>query len=732
MSLSTRKRTRRRYRPKPRNKALIALAVLVALGALGVASALGYVLSIAAGAPPLNQLKPRNPGGFSVVYARDGESLGVIQANELRKPIPSYQIPQVLKEATVAIEDARFYKHKGVDYVGIVRAAVKDVESGGKVQGASTITMQLVRNLYYTGQRSFQRKIREAKLAEELENKHNKDWILTSYLNTIPYGTYGGQSAIGVWAASRMYFGKPPSKLTLAQAALLAGLPQAPTDYSPVRSPQAAKARRNEVLAAMAKQHYITQQQAQNAMSSPLHVNMSDYFQKHREDFFFDYVKDQLFQAFGAREVRRGGLRVYTTIDLHKQEQARQAIQEKLAGIGPSSAIVTIDPHNGQILAMASSADYGKSKFNLAAQGHRQPGSSFKTMALMTALREGVDPNTTYYVSKPLDFYDPTYGHIQTHTFENTYAGSMNLVRATIASDNTVYMQLALDLGPQNIKQTAYDMGITTHLDGYPAETLGGLTLGVSPLEMADAYATIASGGIYHKPVAITKIREANGTVLKGKTLPKSLRPVAQRRFSDGVTAEATKILEMNVQQGTGVNAQFGCPAAGKTGTTSDFSDGWFVGFTPRLSTAVWVGYPQASIHMLTEYHGGPVQGGSFPAEIWGAYMGMAHGAFCGPFPPPTHPIVYKPFYGRYARGGLPPGTSSGSSGFGYGTGTTPTTPTSPGTTTAPGTASTPPPTGTGNGNGNGNGNGGNGTGGTGFNPNLYESPPQPSPAPGH
>ena len=715
MSRSHRNRRRRRQRGKPRNKVLLGLAVLVAIAGLAGLSAVGYVVSIAASAPPLDSLKPRDPGGFSVVYARDGKRLGVIQANELRKEIRSTQIPQVLEDATIAIEDARFYEHKGVDYMGVIRAAVKNLESGKKVQGGSTITMQLIRGLYTSDERTYKRKIREAKLAEELENEHSKDWILAKYINSVPYGTYGGQTAIGAWAAAKTYFNKPVADLTLPQAALLAGLPQAPTQYSPIRSPGAAKARRNQVLAAMGKERMITETQVAEAQAAPLGTDLSSYFQKRREDFFFDYVKDKLYESFPAREVRRGGLRVHTTIDLEKQEAARAAIQGRLAGIGPSAAIVTIDPDNGQILAMASSSDYGKSKFNLAAQGHRQPGSSFKTMALMAALRRGIDPDSTYYVSKPLNFDDPTYGHIEVKTYSSTYSGSINLRSATLKSDNSVYQQLALDLGPENIRQTAYDMGIETKLDAYPAETLGGLRLGVSPLEMATAYATIASGGVYHKPRAITKIRTADGTYLKGKDLPKKLRPFAERRFSDGVTAEATSILKANMSGGTGGKAQTGCPAAGKTGTTDGHSDGWFVGYTPKLSSAVWVGYPDSQVRMYTEYHGGSVAGGTFPAEIWGDYTRAVMGGYCEDFPAPTQPMTFTKFYGKYASSGR----SSSSTGT-YDPSATPTPSATdeeavePATTAAPeGTTETEDQ-----------------AGGNGYDPSLYESPPQEAPTP--
>jgi penicillin-binding protein 1A len=691
---------------------LLALGVVFAIAGIAGLSAVGYVVSIAASAPPLDSLKPRDPGGFSLVLDRNGHRLGVIQARDLRKEIPADRIPQNIKDATVAIEDARFYKHKGVDYMGVIRAALKNLESGKTVQGGSTITMQLVRTLYGSEEKSYKRKIREAKLAEELEDEHTKEWILAKYINTVPYGTYGGQTALGVWAASKTYFDKHPRKINLAQAALLAGLPQAPSEYSPVRDPAAAKSRRNAVLDAMARQGMISDLQAAEAKASPLQLDMSKYFQKRREDYFFDYVKDQLYETFPRRVVRRGGLRVYTTIDPAKQELARNAIAGRLAGIGPSAAIVTIDPSNGEILTMASSSVYGQSKFNLPAQGHRQPGSAFKTMALMTALRRGVDPDATGYVSKPLNFEDPTYGHIETKTYDGSARGYLSLRRATLYSDNTVYMQLALDLGPENVRQTAYDMGITSKLEGYPAETLGGIKYGVSPLEMAGAYATIASGGVWHKPIAITKIRTADGTVLKGKTLPRKLRPEAERRFQDGVTAKATEILEQNIQGGTGGSAATGCPAAGKTGTTDQHSDGWFVGFTPKLATAVWVGYPDANTYMYTEYHGGPVNGGSFPAEIWGDYTQQAMGGFCGDFPPPEHPMTFTKFYGRYASTARPTTTTSPSTG-------TETAPTDETATADPGTG-----TGTGTAPSDGTGTGGTGA----YDPDLYESPPQEDP----
>ena len=362
----------------------------------------------------------------------------------------------------------------------------------------------------------------------------------------MPYGTVGGQSAIGAKAAARIYFNKRLGQLSLREAAMLAGLPQAPSLYSPLRSPGAAKARRNDVLREMARSGMITQATAEKTMRRGLGLDPSTYFTRRRESYFFDYVKDELIKEYGASTVRLGGLQVRTTVDLKKQQEARAAIAERLGDIGPSSAIVTINPKNGYIEAMASSAGYGESKFNLAAQGHRQPGSTFKVMALMAALRAGVDPDATHYTSKsPTKFDDPTYGPIDVSTYADTSAGNISLRKATLLSDNSVYIQLALDVGPDKVKQAAWDLGIRSKLNGYPAETLGGLTDGVSPLEMANAYATIASGGYRNRPTAITRVTFPDGR----KELPARWKVKRTKAFEDGVTAKATEILEQNMHQ---------------------------------------------------------------------------------------------------------------------------------------------------------------------------------------
>ena len=556
--------------------------------------------------------------------------------------MPWSDLPVALRRATVAIEDERFYKHEGVDLNAIVRAGVKNLESGETVQGGSTITQQLVRALYIKDpQRNFARKIREAKLASELEEEHSKSWILHNYLNSVPYGTVEGRTAIGAEAAAVTFFDKHASKLNLHESALLAGLTQAPSQYNPFRNAQAAVERRNDVLKKMLDNNYITRTEYEDAAGQDLDLKRGRRYVQRREPYFFDYMQEQLIERYGVGVVRRGGLRIHTTINPKMQDVARDAINSYYADpAGPSSAIVTIDPSNGEIKAMASSGAYQDRRFNLAAQGHRQPGSAFKTMVLTAAVRKGIDPDSTSYTSKPLNLNDPAYGTWQVKTFGNTYSGTISLTRATLSSDNSVYAQLILDIGPKSVCETAKLLGIQTKLDCYPAEGLGGLRLGVTPLEMASAYATLASGGIRHRPTAIAKVVFPDG---KSEKLGK---PKGKRVMTDGQAYEVTKILKMNVTSGTGTSANYGCPAAGKTGTTDEAKDAWFVGYTPKLSTAVWVGYPDAGIAMPG------AQGGRYAAPVWNAFMFPASDGYCEDFPLPEEAFVASPFFGKYSSTG--------------------------------------------------------------------------------
>jgi penicillin-binding protein 1A len=618
---------------------------------LGAVVAIGYVLSVAQSAPGLDSLAPKLAGASSQVFAANGTRLGFIQSDVLRSPITTAQMPKVLRNATVAIEDQRFYKNDGVDLTGIFRSAVKDVLHGQALQGASTITMQLMRNLYLgSDTHSFKQKIDEAKLAIEYNKRHSKRSILTDYLNSVAYGTVGGQTALGVQAAARIFFNESASQLNLQQAALLAGLPQAPSQYNPFLYPGSAHKRRNEVLGKMAELHYISHEQALAAQHAPLGVHHGDYYTRRQESFFFEYVRKQLVRRYGLTRVEQGGLKVYTTIDLNMQRKARTAIAQVLNQEGdPASAIVTINPHNGYIDAMAESQSYDQSQYNLASQGHRQPGSTFKAIVLADALSRGVDPNSTYYVSHTLQpGWLPGYPTYEVKTFENTSSGnSINLVQSTLKSDNTVYAQLAADLGEETVTQMAYKLGVREHLNSTAGEALGGLTVGVSPLEMANVYATLADGGWRNTPIAITKV-----VFPDGHTDTNWGRPHRVKVLSNGVTAEETEILHQNVLSGTAARSAINCPSAAKTGTTSELVDAWLDGYTPNYSTSVWMGYPKQDVPM-TDVHGQPQQGGYLPAEIWHAYMAaVTEGEPCVQFPSPTEQISYQPFFGKFASTG--------------------------------------------------------------------------------
>jgi penicillin-binding protein 1A len=630
---------------------LIVGGTAFAAALIAVLAGISWGLKVAHSEKPVRDLNRHVSGGLSSVYAANGERLGFIQADVLRTPVGWNSIPASLRDATVAIEDQRFYKHEGVDFEGIIRAAVKDLANGQALQGASTITMQLMRNLYLgSDRRTLKQKIIEAKLALEYEEEHSKRFILTEYLNSVPYGTVGGQTAVGVQAASRVFFNKPASQLDLQQAALLAGLPQAPSQYNPFSDPSEARRRRNEVLAKMAQLHYISKARADAAEHAGLEVEHGTFYQQRKEEFFFEYVRELLDRRYGRQAVQQGGLKVYTTIDLHMQHLARKAIGEVLnEPEDPAAAIVTINPANGDIEAMAESEKYGQSQYNLAADGHRQPGSTFKAIDLADALSRGIDPNSTIYDSHTLaPGWLPAYPTYGVKTFGGEQSGATNLVQATLKSDNTVYAQLAADLGESTITEMARKMGVVSSLQSYAAEALGGLHLGVTPLEMANVYATLADGGWRNTPIAITKVAFPNGHVDSNWG-----KPQRTKVLSEGVTGEETRILHLNTQSGTAANSAVSCPTAAKTGTTSEFIDAWLDGYNSEYSTVVWMGYPNKRVSM-TSVHGEVQQGAALPSVIWRDYMSaVIEGHPCAPLHESSTGISFQPFYGKFAATGL-------------------------------------------------------------------------------
>ena len=649
--MTQRGRRRQRRRGSVGTKVAIVAGVVLAVIAIAAIGVTSWVLNVAADAPSLASCKTAERHGNSVIYAANGERLGAIVSPEASAPVPQAKIPRQLKLATVAIEDQRFYEHGGVDTLGILRAAVTDLEAGEAVEGGSTITQQLVRNLCIEHpKKTLERKIEEAKLALEYSEHHSRRQILGQYLNTATYGTVEGSTAVGVGAAARIYFSRPAWKLDVVQMALLAGLPQAPSQYNPLLYPRAAVARRNEVLRKMAKLGYLAPRRARKLEKHDLELSPShDYF-AHREPYFFDYVEHLLIAHYGADEVRRGGLQVHATLSPELQQVGRAAIAEALyEPTDPASAFVSIDPRNGDIRAMVNSTDYASDQFNLAAQGHRQPGSTFKAFVLTTAIKQGIDPYSTYYESKPLDLNLPQWGHWEVHTADEGYQGTINLQQATVTSDNTVFAQLDLDVGPENVAATAKSMGITTHLQGLPAEGIGGLKYGVSPLELSAAYATLASGGIRRRPVAIAKV------VLPGGKVDHPQGPQPKRVLSPAVAWQVTRLLRDNITEGTGTAAYTGCVGqAGKTGTTDDETDAWFSGYQPNLATAVWVGYPESNAISMTSVHGITVFGGTFPAEIWHSIYANA-GVKCEEFDEPEEGIEWSPGFGQFTAAA--PGT---------------------------------------------------------------------------
>jgi penicillin-binding protein 1A len=599
---------------------------------LGVAGgmAAGWALNVYNSAPPLSSLKPVQKGRSSAIYAADGSLIGFIRSSNVRQPVPSRALPQKLKDATVAIEDKNFWSHGALDPAGIARAAWKDLLAGGKpVQGASTITQQLVRNLYIQNpEETIKRKLIEAHLAVDLFNVHSREWILTSYLNTAPYGTVEGQTAVGAEAAAQTYYGIPAKELNLTEAALIAGLPQAPSEYNPFLDPAAALQRRNEVLAAMEEQGYISPARYRKARVSGLGLHPGHKYRVIRDPFLFDLVQQELIDRYGINTVRNGGLKAYTTIDPELQERAQEAVESCSVCYpegGPAAGLASVNPANGEIVALASTEGYStESQFNYAWQAHRQPGSSFKVYVLTTAIKQGIDPYTTYYDgTSPVTLQIPGGGSWTVHNAEPG-GGVMPLSMATWDSVNAVFAQLDLDVGPENVTHTARQMGIEAPLESVPAEAIGGLRVGVTPLEMADAYATLASGGVHHAPTAIGRVEFPDGNV------DEPASDSGDRVLTEGEAYEVTKLLEGVITQGTGAGYTYmGCTSeAGKTGTSEGLSDAWFVGYTPLYSTAVWVGHPQSR-----EYTG---FGGPTAGPIWRSFMESAAGGNCPEFEVPS------------------------------------------------------------------------------------------------
>jgi penicillin-binding protein 1A len=636
MSLRSRQRRQTRTRGSVGKTITAVLVGVLAIVACGIGGLAIWVLNVAADAPDIDTLRPANDGANSQVFDSAGNSLGYVQSDILREPVKLKKIPKDLQEATIAIEDSNFYEHGGVDYGAIIRAAVANAEAGEVKQGASTITQQLVRNLYIEDPKdTIERKIKEARMAQQYEDEHSKNQILNEYLNTATYGTNLGKSSVGVQAAAVTFFDKDVEDLGLRESAMLAGLPQAPSEYNPFTNPNAAIKRRNEVLDAMADQGYITPAKAAKIKDTGPGLQGGDRYTTRSQPFFFDFVQNELIDKYGLKKVRQGGLKVYTTLNPTDQAAAEQAILNAPPVYGAARALVSTDTNTGAILAMASSQSYDTSQFNLAATGERQPGSSFKPFVLTTAVNQGMDPETTTFPAPSTITLTPPGS--EPWTVSGGAGGSITLADATANSVNTVFAQLGVDVGPANFDEMAHKMGITSELQGVYAEALGGTSTCCTVLEMSNAYATLANGGVHHDPTAITKVVFPNGKVDKPEDSE------GTRVISDGVAYTVANVMEGTLDFGTAQGYDLpGCTAAGKTGTTEEQSDAWFVGYTPDVSTAVWTGNPDARTPL-------PGYGATLSAPVWQDYMEVAATKGCRDFPAPKDPADLSAYSGSSA-----------------------------------------------------------------------------------
>jgi penicillin-binding protein 1A len=597
---------------------LILLLLLFAVSF--VAFAFGLVSAVASDLAALEPTKKKQVEQLGYIYASDGKTvLAVLHGDESRVVVNSDEIAPVMKQAIVSVEDRRFWAHRGVDFRGIMRAVWADVRNKSLVQGGSTITQQFVKNTYTKRERTISRKLKEAALAWQLERRWSKDRILTAYLNTI----YFGNGAYGIEMAARVYFHSHASRLTLPQAALLAGLPASPGAFDPVENPSRARLRRATVLNLMVQQGLITRKDAVETNREPLPKAKDVRLPagRSRQPYFAEYVKQQLVPYYGSGTVFGAGLKIYTSIDLEIQRLAEDAIKKLLPDKrGPAASLVAIDPRDGRVLAMVGGRNFHKSQFNLAVQGERQAGSAFKPFVLATALSQGISPQTTF-TSKPtvINLGDKLWA---VNNYENSYLGTIDLNDATTFSDNAVYAQLTAQVGPKNVARMARRLGITSKLDDYFAIGLG--VNAVNPLEMARAFGTFANGGeridgslLGNRPRAVMR-------VVEGKRVDRN-EAVERPVLAPNQNATLTSMLQDVVRSGTGKRAALGDrPVAGKTGTTENYGDAWFVGYTPQLVTAVWVGYPNKLEPMLTQFDGLPVAGGTFPALIWKEFEARA------------------------------------------------------------------------------------------------------------
>ncbi|HVM39283.1 MAG TPA: PBP1A family penicillin-binding protein [Acidimicrobiia bacterium] len=636
---------------RPDHRVAAAVAVLL------VASMVGLVATgaLVADSPPYAVGASREPqlrdlDSRSIVYDSTGGVLGYLHAGENRHPVDYEEFPQRLIDAVVAIEDQEFFAHEGIDVAGIARALRTNVDAGRVVQGASTITQQLAKLHLDPSERDLEAKVEETGLALALERRYEKEEILEHYLNAV----YFGNGAYGVKAAAELYFDTTVENLSVDQAALLAGLIANPRRFDPIREPEAAEARRNAVLGRMAAEGTIERERARRLAERPLPQRLHPLEEAPEEAYFLAEVRRQLLrdERLGDTYEERfdtlfsGGLRIHTTVDRRLQRAALTAVRNGLPESPFTASLVAIEPTTGAVRAMVGGPGFDQQKFNLATQGARQPGSSFKVVTLTAALEAGFSPNDLVNGSAPCEFPMP---HGQepwrVRNYEGGGGGVVPLHQALSRSMNCAFARVVLALGPERVVDMAHRLGIDRHLDPYPSITLGAEE--ASPLEMATVFSTLAADGVRRGPFLVTKIVQADGTVLFNEIGSE------ERAVDASIARMVTAVLRQVIEAGTGTAADIGRPAAGKTGTAQQWRDAWFGGYTPQLAAAVWMGSPEGEVPM-TNVGGIRVTGGSYPARIWAAFMNEALAPqpvveFSSPDPSILPPAGYIDEHGRHA-----------------------------------------------------------------------------------
>lgn len=559
--------------------------------------------------PDVRSLRNYVPSETSYIYDIKGRLLTSLHGEENREIVQLDGISPELKRAVIAIEDSNFYQHPGINLYSIGRALMVNLEEGGVREGASTLTMQLVKNLFLSRERTFDRKLAEVVLAIRIEQVFSKEEILDMYLNNI----YWGHNNYGVETAAQSYFNKSASELNLAEASVMAGLIQAPEQYSPFNNYQETKRRQKLVLNRMRELGWITAAEADAALQQPLLIGKPTAWQTSKLPFVTEAVVSELNQRFGRETVTQGGMRVQTTIDMYFQQMAEKTVTEahqRLRRWGVRAdqvALVAVDPRTHFVKALVGGVSHESSQFNRAIQSRRQPGSSFKPFVYYAAFASGKYTPFTVVQDTPVRYRDGTGGYYSPKNYGNNFSGAVSVRTALIDSMNVPAVKIGKDVGVAKVIEVARTLGITSPLDPVISLPLG--AIGVTPLEMAGAYATFASNGWHSDPTIILQVADSNGNIILDN------RPEPKLLLDPWATASLTSVLQGVIDGGTGKNANIGRPAAGKTGTTSSERDVWFVGYVPQLATAVWVGNDNYATL------GKGVTGGGYAAPIWREFM---------------------------------------------------------------------------------------------------------------